>query len=69
MLKRLKRLWKLSKKDPKELERFTPEVIAKIPEAPDGKAVFMGEGTQAEFDEQLKADAGTDKWYKRIKNL
>lgn len=69
MLQRLKRLWALSKKDPKALEELTPEIIARLPNPPDGKAVFLGEGTQEEFDEQVKSDKGMTAWYRRIRNL
>ena len=61
MLKRLKRLIQLSKKDPKALEKLeslTEEQIAIIPEAGDGKAVFIGPGTEEEFREQEKEDKG-----------
>lgn len=61
MLKRLKRLIQLSKKDPKALEKLeslTEEQIAIIPEAGDGKAVFIGPGTEEEFKEQEKEDKG-----------
>ncbi len=35
----------------------------------DGKAVFFGEGTQEEWEEQKKEDDGTKPWYDRIKKL
>ncbi len=61
MLNRLKRLIELSKKDPKALEKMeglTDEQLAAIPEAGDGKAIFIGPGTEQEFKEQEKADKG-----------
>ena len=54
MIQRLKRLWNLTRKDPKALERLeklTDEELAYIPEIGDGKAVFFGEGTEEEFNE------------------
>lgn len=65
-------MWTLSKKDPKVLDVYdtlTPEDIKDIPDAADGKAVFLGEGTQEEFVEQERKDAGLAGWYKRIRNL
>ena len=49
MFQRIKRLIKLSKKDPKALEALTDEQINLIPEVGDGKAEFFGEGTEEEF--------------------
>jgi len=69
MLNRFKRLWKLSKKDMKVLEKLTPEQIEEIPDAPNGKAVFFGEGTEEEYDELQKEDSGMSGWYKRIRGL
>lgn len=65
-------MWDLSKKDQrilKELEHLTPEQMAQIPEAGDGKAVFFDEGSHEEFEELLKEDKGLSGWYKRIRNL
>lgn len=75
MFKRLRKLWTLSKKDPKALElleTMTPEQIALVPDEPvegDGKAVFFGEGTQEEFIDQQREDKGMKPWYDRLKNL
>ncbi len=74
MLKRLNRLWKLSKKDPEVLDKYellSPEEIQSIPNASkgDGKAVFFGEGTTDEFIEQERADKGLNGWYERLKNM
>lgn len=72
IFQRLRRLWALSKKDPEVVEKMLklePEDIAKLPDPPDGKAVFMSEGTQEEFEELQKEDSGMAAWYKRIKNL
>ncbi len=57
MLKRLKHLWKLSKKDPELLEGFTEEVLKQVPDM-DGKAEFLGEGTQEEYLEYEKEKKG-----------
>lgn len=63
MFKRLKRLYQLTKKDPKALEqlyKITEDQLKLIPyeiEA-DGKAEFLGAGTEQEFKEQEKADKG-----------
>jgi len=72
MLQRIKRLWALSRKDPKQIDKLLEvpgEIIAKLPEPGDGKAVFFSEGSQEEFEEQLKEDKGLAAWYRRIRNL
>ncbi len=72
MFKRLKKLYALSKKDPKALEvleNLTTEQMAIIPEEGDGKAVFFGGGTNEEYEQFKREEEGTDKWYKRLKNL
>lgn len=72
MLKRIKRMIELSKKDPealKVLENLTEEQLDQIPEAGDGKAVFIGEGTHEEWEDQKKEDEGTKPWYERLKQL
>lgn len=61
MLNRIKRLIKLSKKDPKALERLTDKELEAVPEAGDGKAVFFGQGTQQEWDDEQKARKGLPK--------
>lgn len=61
MLQRLKRLWILAKKDEKSIKRLidlTPEELDFLPDQPDGKGTFMGEGTLEEFEEQEKRDKG-----------
>ncbi len=63
MLQRIKKIIKLSKKD---LSSIDEEQIAQLPDAPDGKAEFFGEGTHAEFEQQQLDDKGLLKWYKRI---
>lgn len=74
MFKRLKKLIALSRKDPKALkvlEDLTEEQLALVPEEElgDGKAVFISQGTNEEFLEQEKEDAGMKPWYDRLKNL
>ncbi len=54
MLNRIKRFWKLSKKDPealKKLESLSEEDLAYIPEIGDGRAVFFDAGYEEEFNE------------------
>lgn len=61
MFNRVKRFWELSNKDPKAVEQamsLTKEDLDYMPEIGDGKAVFFGEGTEAEFKEQEEADKG-----------
>lgn len=73
MLKRLQKLWKLSKKDPKALkvlENLTEEQIAVIPEdTEDVKGVFISAGTEEEYVEFKREEEGTKNWYDRLKNL
>lgn len=72
MLNRIKKLWKLSKKNSEALsvlENLTQEQLDLVPDEGDGKAVFIGEGTEEEFKEQEKEDKGLSAWYKRIRNL
>lgn len=35
----------------------------------DGKAVFIGPGTEQEYKDQQNADSGMAGWYERLKNL
>ncbi len=72
IFKRLKRFWDLTKKEPealKKLEQLTEEEMAYIPEIGDGRAVFFGSGSQEEFDDLQKEDAGMKPWYDRLKDL
>ena len=71
MLQRLKKLWALSRKDTKALEEVTPEQVDKLPEdnPGDGKAEFIPEATQEDFDEFEKEEKGTKAWYDRIRKL
>lgn len=58
MLQRIKRLIKLSGKDPKAIEALTETQIDTLPSIGDGNAVFISEGTEAEYLEQEKVDKG-----------
>lgn len=72
IFKRIKRLWDLTKKDPKaieKLEKLTEEDMAYIPEIGDEKSVFFGPGTEEEFNEMKKEDEGMKAWYQRIRDL
>jgi hypothetical protein len=72
MLKRLRKLWQLTRKDPKalaQLETLTDEQLAVIPDEGDGKAVFLGSGTEEEYLEMQREDEGMKGWYERLKNL
>ena len=70
MLNRIKRLWQLSKKDPKQVdELFDKKVIESIPELGDGKATFIPEATEEDYEEFKKEEEGTKPWYDRIRRL
>jgi len=75
MLKKIKRLWKLTKKDPealKVLENLTEEQLKAVPEVSeegDGKAVFFGEGTPEELEELKKEDQGMKPWFDLLNKL
>jgi hypothetical protein len=74
MIKRIKRLIALSKKDPKALEALeslTEDQLKAVPDVAegDGKAVFFGEGTEEEYKEFMKEEQGVKAWYDRIRNL
>ncbi len=61
MLKRIKRLWKLTRKDPealRKLEGLSDADLEYIPEVGDGKAVFFGQGSLEEQKEEEKAKKG-----------
>lgn len=55
MFKRIKRIVKLSRKDPESVERLLDEQIENLPEE---KAEFLGSGTEKEFKEQENEDKG-----------
>lgn len=72
-LKRLKQLYKLTKKDSKAIEllsQLTPEQVALIPdETKDEKAEFFGSGNEKEYQDFLREEDGTKPWYQRLKDL
>lgn len=74
MIKKIKRLIALAKKDPealKVLESLSEEQLKAVPDVSegDGNAVFFGEGTHDEFVEFEKEQKGLKGWYDRLKNL
>ena len=72
MLKRMRRMWELSNKDPealKALESLPATVIKSIPERANGKAEFLGEGTEDEYLDLERKDKGLKDWYDRLKQL
>ena len=69
MIKRLKKLWKLSRKNSKDIESLTNEQIDDISDEGDGKAVYFGEGSSDEFSDLQKEENGMAGWYERMKKL
>lgn len=72
MLKRIRRLWKLTQKEPTEIDKFmklSDKEIMAMPDEGDGNAVFISQGTQKDYDDFLKEEDGTKPWYDRLKNL
>lgn len=57
MFQRLRKIIKLSKKDPDEVERLLDSQVDGLPDE-DTKAVFLGQGTEDEYKEQEKQDKG-----------
>ena len=60
MFNRFTRLWKLSKYPEQEIAELSKKAELELG---DGKAVFIGEGTEEDFEEQQKEDDGTKAWY------
>ena len=61
MFNRVKRMWKLSQKNPEELNKLLDvpdEVLKSVPSAGDGKAVFIPEGTEAEHEKFEQEEKG-----------
>ena len=56
LLKRVKNIWDLSKKDPDKVEELLTKDIDALPDEGDSKAVFFGEGTQEEFGDMQRED-------------
>lgn len=71
MLKRIQRLWKLTKKDPRKLDLLidAPEsVVNAIPDE-EQEGVFFPEPTQKDFEDQQAEDSGMKEWLDRLKRL
>lgn len=58
MLNRIRNIIKLSGKDQQKLAELTDEQIDSLPDEGNGNAVFLGEGSHEEFEEQERADKG-----------
>lgn len=60
LINKIKRLWKLSGKDPKSLEEFMKLSDKEIMELPDEdtKAVFISEGNAKEFKDYQNENKG-----------
>lgn len=72
MLSKLRNMWALAKKDPKQLEQLleTPKnVLEQIPEQGDGKAIFFSEGTEKDYEKFQNEQSGMSKWLERLRNL
>lgn len=72
MIKKLKRLYELSKKDPEALrvlENLTEEQLAIVPDEGDGKAVFFSEPSEEDYKEFKKEEEGMKPWYDLLKRL
>lgn len=76
MLNRIKNLWELSKLHVEHGEVNDIATGAVIPitrlvpdELGDGKAEFLGEGTEEEWIEQQREDEGSKPWYDRLRRL
>lgn len=72
MLKRLRRMWTLSSKDPEAiriLESLTEDQIRAIPEDTDEKAEFFGNVTDEEMLDFERSEKGLKPWYDLIKRL
>lgn len=72
MLKRLQKMWQLSRKDPSKLDLLlqAPDgVIAIVPDEGGEPGAFFPEATQADFEGQQAEDSGMKAWLDRIRNL
>lgn len=54
----MKKLWKLSKKDPKKVDELLDDKIEALSDEGDGKAIFIGQGSEEEFRKQKDEDRG-----------
>lgn len=74
MFNRIKNIIELSRFKPSAENRTIPDgarltmLVEDIPLG-DGKAEFIGEGTEAEFLEQEQEDKGNKSWLDRLKRL
>lgn len=72
MLNRIRQLWRLSNKEPEAIEKLlaiSRDEVELIPDLGDGRAEFMTDGNQEEYDEFNKERTGWNKFYDRLKNL
>lgn len=74
MLKRLQRMWKLSRKDPDKLDLLlqAPDVVIdELRDADDAevKGEFFAEATSADYKDFQDEQSGMKAWFDRIKNL
>lgn len=71
-LKRIKKLWALTRKDQKAietLENLTPEQLQAMPEEGDGKAEFFGPATDKDLLDFQREEEGSRPWYELLKRL
>ena len=68
IFQRIRNLWRLSDAIIVEQGAKHDSITIQAVEG-DGKAEFLGEGTQEEFLEQQREDAGTKPWYDRLKRM
>lgn len=72
MIKKIKRLWQLSKKKPEEIDvllSLKDKEIELLEDEEKGKAVFFSEATDEDYEQFLKEESGLSKFYERIKKL
>lgn len=70
-LKRVKKFWDLSKKEPEKVEALLndqkiQDLVDKLPDALDGKAVFLSEGTEEEYKEFEEEQSGITAFLKKV---
>lgn len=74
IFKRLRNIWDLGLYKPTTNARMEVNgkpilVLEADVDLGDGKAEFLGDGTQEEFLDQQRADEGSKGWYDRLKRL
>lgn len=69
MFKKIKKFLQIQNLTPSVFDSITKGKEDEIVQLGDGGAVFFGEGTTEEFEQQQKEDDGTAPWYQRLKNL